>query len=131
YKSIDKIDVYTIDGYYPDSYIVYTLTEERLKDVDVAVPILYCYYVSTVMGRLCVSRTDVKTEVKAYMTNTSNNPGIIDLVNEVNERCEKLKAENAEYSEFIKTRNLDGTTKTPPTTEPPQPQSTDPNAAVG
>ena len=131
YESIEKIDCYTVDGYYEGTYFVYVWKEEKIKDMEVVVPSVFGYYVCKYNGKLCVYSGVASTEVAAYIENTHKNPEVVALTNSVNAVCEELKAQHPEYKALVESLNPDGTTITPTATVPPQPESTNPDDSVG
>jgi hypothetical protein len=146
-ESVKNVRIYTIDGYYDNTYIVYLYREDVWKDIGVTVPSIDQLYVCEYKGKLCIYSGSLKDDkkmdkIKKYYELTRYNPNVKTKVQEVNDVFEQLKQSNEKfrklYETVMKKEQIQSGEATPeptavPTIAPtPVPEvSADPNQSIG
>ena len=96
------IDVYSKDGLYPGTYIVYAYTEEMLMDYANAVPGLTTMYVSTDDdGNLYIDAGTQSDDVTNYIQTVTVQDDAIDLNNRVAAEYNDLIAGDPDFDNYL------------------------------
>lgn len=103
----DNISCYTIEGYDADTYVVYVYKEYKLKGIDTLIPSVVLNYVcKNSDGNYVVYTGEISSATNDFINATEKNPNVLELIEMVNSKIEKIKKDDEEVKMLLEQLDL-------------------------